>query len=134
MEKEKEAVEENKEEGAPKPKQFYKHETITDGDYMSVEVLTPVKIGASGKSSIDKDGKKIFVGKTFISVNDKPQPYTFNIIEASDLKQAVDCFEQSLQNALEETRKSVEEFQKQQMEAQKNKIVTPGSPGGIIQT
>ena len=131
-EKVEEVQEEATEEVKP-PEQMFKHESFTDGDNVTVEVLTPVKISSSGKASIDKDGKKIFVGKTYISVGSRPTPYTFRIIEADNLKAAVDCFEASLQHALEGTRKEVEEFQKKQEEEQKSKILTPSqSEGGII--
>jgi len=132
MAEEKEAQEEVQEEIAP-PEQMFKHESFTDGDNVTVEMLTPVKISSSGKVSMEKDAEKIFVGKTYISVGHKPTPYTFRIIEADNLKTAVNCFESSLQKALVETRKDVEEFQRKQAEEAQNKIVTPDQPeGGII--
>jgi hypothetical protein len=121
--KEEEVVEKITEEG---PKKFYKHETITDSLFTSVEILTPVKVSNTGKVSINKDEDKIFVGKTFISVGGQPQPFTFRIIEASNLKQALDVFDDSLAKAIEEAKKDAMEARKQQEKEAQTKIVTPG--------
>jgi hypothetical protein len=112
-----------------KSEQFFRHESYTSGTDVTIEILTPVKVSSSGKTSVIKDMDKIFIGKTFISVAETPTPYTFRIIEADNLRKAIDVFESSLEKALEETRKEVEELQKKR----ENQIVTPDSPGGIIQ-
>jgi hypothetical protein len=111
-----------------KEEQFYKHESFTSGTDVTIEILTPVKVSGSGKTSVAKGMDKMFIGKTFISVAGTPTPYTFRIIEADNLRKAIDVFESSLEKALDETRREVEELQKQK----ENKIVTPDSPGGII--
>jgi hypothetical protein len=111
-----------------KEEQFYRHESYTSGTDVTIEILTPVSVSKSGKASAIKDMDKIFIGKTFISVAKTPTPYTFRIIEAKNLRKAIDVFEESLEKALIETRKEVEELQKQK----ENEIITPENNGSII--
>lgn len=106
---------------------LFKHDSYTDGEFVYLDVMTPVNISpGSGKVSIDKSKPKRFIGKTQVDFGGRVAPYSFMIEGANNVKEAVDMFDSSLNKAIEHTREEIEEMRKEQM-SQKPNIVVPES-------
>lgn len=104
-----------------KETQLFKHESYTDGNLIYIDVMTPVSISSSGKTSIEKEKTKQFIGKTQVNFNGKIMPHTFMIEKAKNIKDALNLFDSSLEESLEDIRKKVEEMQKEE----ESKILVP---------
>lgn len=108
-------------------KQFFKQETYTNGQEITIDVLTPIKIPNSGKISVDKNKPKIFVGKAPVDVGDRIIPFTFMIDGVSNFKEALDVFDESCKNSLAEANQKRQEQMEELKNERSNQIVVPGA-------
>lgn len=110
--------------------QLYKHESYTDGELIYLDVMTPMKFSGSGKISVDKDKPKQFIGKSQIEYGEQIMPYSFLIENANNVKEAIDQFDNAMEEALSRTREKIKEMNEQKQKEivvpdQENKIITP---------
>jgi hypothetical protein len=103
--------------------QFFKHETVTDGAGIVIDMLTPISINNGGKTSIDKDKPRIFVGKTPVETPRGIIPFSFPI-EAANLKAALKSFSSQADIAIQKENEKIKEMQ--------NQIVVPNEEKKII--
>ena len=132
VEEVKSTEEETQEEGPLSENiELFKQESYTDGQLVYLDIMTPMTISKSGKLSVNKDGRKRFIGKSQVDFGGRVMPYTFIIENARTAKEAIDQFDDALSKALERTREQVEEMQKEQEEKEK-KIIVPNKDKKII--
>jgi len=102
--------------------QFYKKETITDGQAISIDIMTPVTISKSGKMAVDKGMPKQFIGKSAATMGEKPIPFSFIIEDATNEYEATRSFERYSLKTIEDINENIKRMQ----EMRENEIIVPG--------
>ena len=105
------------------PSSLYREDTYTDRKIGTIRVLTPVT--ADGAADLGK--KILYVAETQLLTGAGVLPLVFEI-EATSLREAVDKFGAAAQEAVERTRRELEELRR---EAQSSIIVPDRIPGGL---
>jgi hypothetical protein len=105
------------------PASLYREDTYTDRKLGTIRVLTPVR--DDGKP--DSTRGVLYVGETQLLTQAGLLPLVFEI-EATSLADAVDKFAAGANDALERTRRQIEEMRR---EASSSIIVPDRMPGGL---
>ena len=102
---------------------LYREDTYTDRRIGTIRVLTPV--GRDGSTDLGRP--ILYVGETQLLTTGGLLPLVFEI-EAASLGEAVDRFSQGAEQAIERTRREIEQMRR---EAASQIIVPDRMPGGL---
>ena len=102
---------------------LYREETITDRKVGTIRVITPVK----SDGSFDAGRNVLYQGETQLLTAAGVLPLVFDI-EATSLAEAVEKFAQGAADAVERTRREIEQLRR---EAASSIIVPARMPGGM---
>lgn len=106
------------------PGELYREDTFTDRKIGTIRTLTPV----TTDGTLDTGRKILYVGETQLLTQAGVLPLVFEI-DATSLADAVDKFGAAAQDAVERTRRELEELRR---EAASSIIVPDRVPGGLI--
>ena len=101
---------------------MYREENFTDRKIGNIRRLTPV----DGDGNPDTSRDTIYIGQTQMMTNMGPLPLSFEI-EASNLEEACQGFDEAAKVAVERTIEEAKEMQRQQA----SQIVIPEAGGGV---
>ena len=105
------------------PSSLYREEMFTDRKMGAIRVLTPVK----SDGAPDATRKVLYVGETQLLTPGGLLPLAFEI-EARSLSEAVEGFGAGANDAVERTRREIEQLRREQ---QSSIIVPDRMPGGL---
>ncbi len=99
---------------------LYREEAITDLQVATIRILKPVK--ADGTD--DPSRKPLFMGHTQLMSPQGPIPIQSDL-KATTLDEAISEFPSAMEKAMKEIIESIRELQREQMEKNQSRIITP---------
>jgi hypothetical protein len=99
---------------------LYREEGITDLRVASIRILKPIKADGSD----DPSRKPLFFGHTQLMSPQGPIPIQSDL-KATNLEEALAEFPSSMEKAMKEIIESIRELQREQMEKNQSRIITP---------
>ena len=99
---------------------LYREEAITDLKVASIRMLIPIKEDGSD----DPSRKTLYVGHTQLMSPEGPIPIQ-SALNATNLDEAIKDFPLSMEKAMTEIIQNIRELQREQMEKNQSRIITP---------